>query len=82
MKKLEGCTLVNSSNASAVANRIYNYYLRRNTISSKIVATGERPADYVSVPTGFGTLTGNIKSMKIKLSNTTAADVEILESTT
>lgn len=82
VKKLEDCTLVNASNASAVANRIYNYYLRRNTISSKIVVTGERPSDYVSIPTGFGTLTGNIESMKIKLSNTTAADVEILESAT
>lgn len=81
VKTVQDCTLVNASNASAVANRVYNYYMRRNTISSKIVVSGEEPGDLVSAPTAFGTLSGNIKSMKIKLSNTTAASVEILEDT-
>jgi hypothetical protein len=79
VKTFTDCTLVNSSIASTVANRVYNYYVRRNTAKSKIVVTDEEPGGLVSVPTQFGTISGNIKSMKIKLSNTTAADVEILE---
>lgn len=79
VKPIQDCTIINASNASAVANRVYNYYTRRKTISSKIVVSAEAPADRVSIPTTFGTLTGNIESMKIKLSNTTAASVEILE---
>ena len=79
VKTVEEATLVNASNASAVANRIYNYYNRRKTTSSKIMVSTEEPADHISIPTTFGTLDGNIESMKIKLSNTTAASVEILE---
>ncbi len=79
VKPLTDCTLVNASNASAVANRIYNYYTRRKTVSSKIVVSGEKPADHVSLPTAFGTKAGNMESMKIKLSNATAANIEVLE---
>lgn len=79
VKTLTDCTLVNASNASDVATRIYNYYARRNTVSSKVVVSEEKPADYVSLPTAFGTKTGNLTSMKITLSNTTAANIELLE---
>jgi hypothetical protein len=78
IKEVKEATLVNASNASAVAARVYAYYQRRNRINSKIVVNAEKPGDRVSLPTAWGdTLTGNIESMKIKLSNTTAADVEV-----
>lgn len=78
-KTITDCTLINVSNASSVASRVYNYYLRRNTITSKIVVTDEEPGDLIALPTQFGTLNGHVQKMKIKLSNTTAAEVEVLE---
>lgn len=78
VKTVEDATLVNASNAADVAARVYAYYQRRNTVSSKIVVDGETPGDYVSIPTAWGTtMTGNVESMKLKLSNVTAADVTI-----
>lgn len=78
VKTIKDATLVSASNASDVAARVYTHYQRRNTVSSKIVVDAEAPCDYVTIPTVWGdTLTGNIESMKLKLSNTTAADVTI-----
>lgn len=78
VKTVEGAMLVNASNAADVAARVYAYYQRRNTVSSRIVVDGETPGDYVSIPTAWGsTMTGNIESMKLKLSNVTAADLTI-----
>jgi hypothetical protein len=78
VKPVADCMLVNASNAADVAARVYAYYQRRNTVSSRIVVDGEAPGDYVSIPTAWGTtMTGNIESMKLKLSNVTAADVTI-----
>lgn len=76
VKEVKEATLVNATNAAAVAARVYAYYQRRNTVSTKFVVSVEKPGDRVSVPTAWGdTMTGNIESMKIKLSNTTAADI-------
>lgn len=78
VKTVKEATLVNSSNAAAVAARVYAYYQLRNTVNSKIVVSGEEPGDYVSIPTAWGdTMTGNIESMKLKLSNKVAANVTI-----
>jgi len=78
IKVIEDATLVNASNVAAVAARVYAYYQRRDTLNSRIVVNGELPGDYVSVPTKYnGTITGHIESMKIKLSNTTAADIAV-----
>ncbi len=78
IKTVDAAMLVNASNAAAVAARVYAYYERRSTLSSRIVVAGERPGDYVSVPTKYnGTVTGNIESMKIRLSNTTAANITV-----
>lgn len=78
VKEVKDATLVSASNASAVAARVYAYYQRRNTVNTKFVVTMEKPGDRVSVPTAWGaTMVGNVSSMKIKLSNTTAADAEI-----
>lgn len=78
VKAVREATLVNASNAAAVAARVYAYHQRRNTVSSRIVVAGEAPGAAVSVPTKWGsTMAGNITSMKIKLSNTTAANITI-----
>ena len=78
VKTVTEATLVNPANAAAVAARVYAYYQRRNTMAGKVVVNAEKPGDYVSVPTVWGeTMTGNIESMRMRLSNTVAADVRI-----
>lgn len=78
VKTVSEATLVNAANAAQVAARVYAYYQRRNKVNSKFVVVGEKPGDYVSIPTAWGqSMTGHIESMKIRLSNTTAADVTI-----
>lgn len=78
VKTVKDATLVNPSNAAAVAARVYSYYQRRNTVGSKIVVDAEEPYSYITVPTKWGTAaTGHIQSMKIKLSNTTAVEITI-----
>jgi hypothetical protein len=78
VKKFEGATLVNSSNAVAVAQRAYNYYMRRDTLNTRIVVDDEKPGDCRSISTPWDTaLTGNIISMSLVLSRTTAADIKV-----
>ncbi|MEA4894565.1 MAG: hypothetical protein VB064_04810 [Oscillospiraceae bacterium] len=75
---VEDATLVNTSNVSVVAQRVFDYYLRRDTLSERIVVEGERPGDYVSSSTPWSAeLTGDIVSMSLVLSNTTVADIKI-----
>lgn len=77
VKEVTGATLVSTANGQEVAQRVYDYYLNRNTNKAKIVWSGERLGDYVSLPTAWGTAhAGHIKKMTITLSNTVAADVE------
>ena len=72
-----GATLVSPSIGQTVAQRVYDYYTRRNTVKSKFVWKGERLGDCVTQPTPWGTtVTGNISKMTITLSNTVAADSE------
>jgi hypothetical protein len=78
VKTVKEATLVNASNAAAAAARVYAYYQRRNAVKTRAVVDGESPGDYVTVPTAWGdSMTGNIESMKLKLSNKTAADMTI-----
>lgn len=70
-------TLVSPSIGQAVAQRVYDYYSRRNTHKAKIVWRGERLGDCVNVPNAWGgTNTGNIVHMEIVLSNTVVANCE------
>jgi hypothetical protein len=80
---IENATLVSPSIAQAVAQRAYNYYLRRDTTQSKFVWRGEKLGDLVSQPTAWGdTMTGNLQKLTITLSNTVAADSETLRAVT
>lgn len=78
--EVDGATLVSPSIGQAVAQRVYDYYARRNTERIKVVWNGERLGDAVTQPTPWGTeATGNISRMEIKLSNTVVADMEALQ---
>lgn len=77
--EVKDATLVNSGNVAAVAQHVYDYYMRRQTHSVRIVMKGEVPGDYVTATTPWGTkLTGTITSMGIRLSGIAAADCEIV----
>ena len=70
-------TLVSTSIGQAVAQRVYDYYLRRNTNKAKIVWDGEMLGDMLTLPNAWGgTNTGNVAKMEIRLSNTVAASCE------
>ena len=71
VKEFRGATLVSPSIAQSVAQRIYNWYLRRSTAKADIVWKGEALGDYVSFPNSWGgSNAGSITKMEIKLSNT------------
>lgn len=72
-------TLVSTSIGQSVAQRVYDYYLKRNTNKAKIVWDGERLGDMLTLPNAWGgTNTGNVAKMEIKLSNTVAATCEAI----
>ena len=75
---VETATLVNPNNANEVAQRVYDYFMRRHTLNERIVVNGEQPGDYVITSTPWDTIVeGNIISMLTILSNTTASDIRI-----
>lgn len=70
-------TLVSPAIAQAVAQRVYNYHVRRHTNKSRFVWKGERLGDCVTQPNSWGgTNTGNLVKMEILLSNTVVAGSE------
>lgn len=72
--EVTGATLVSPAIGQAVAQRVYDYYSRRNTHTAKIVWDGERLGDCVTVPNSWGgTNTGGINRLEVKLSNTIVA---------
>lgn len=77
--EVAGATLVSPSIGQATAQRVYDYYLRRNICKSKILWAGERLGDRMTIHnTWDGTETGNLLKMEITLSNTVAGNFETL----
>ncbi len=77
--EITDATLVGPSNGPAVAQHVYQYYMRRSTQSIKIVMDGEKPGDCVTALTPWGTeITGNVATMNITLSGIAAADCEVV----
>ena len=75
--EVTGATLVSPGIGQATAQRVYDYYQKRNTNKAKVVWAGELLGDYVSLPNAWGSAnSGHIEKMEIKLSNTVAADCE------
>lgn len=76
--EISDATLVSPSNVATVAQRAYSYFTRRDTLNAKIVVTAEKPGDYVTINTPWGTaVTGSITEMTTNLSNTTAAEIKV-----
>lgn len=72
-------TLVNMENVQQVAQYLYDYYMRRNRQSIKIVVDQERPGDYVKTTSPWMTnITGHITRMDLTLSGIAAADCEVI----
>lgn len=72
--EIKGATLVSTSIGQATAQRIYDYYMKRNTNNAKIVWKGERLGDYMTLSNAWGSSnTGHTSRMEIRLSNTVAA---------
>lgn len=79
VKEVDGATLISTHNGQATAQRVYDYYARRNTHKSKILLNGEKLGDCLSQPTPWETQEiGNVEYMKITLSHIVAADIESL----
>ena len=77
--EITDATLVSPSIGQAVAQRVYDYYLKRSTNKAKIVWAGEKLGDRLAMPNAWdGTNTGNVAKMEIRLSNTVAANVEAI----
>lgn len=77
-KEVTGATLVSADIGQAVAQRVYNYYLKRDTNSAQIVYNGEKLGDCLSIYTPWDSLvTGNLQKMEITLSNTVAYKAEV-----
>lgn len=76
--KITDATLVSPSVAQAAAQRLYDYYQRRNTGKAKVVFAGERLGDRLSLPDSCGGATvGNLTKMEIRLSNTVVYTGEV-----
>lgn len=77
--EVTNATLVSDGIGQTTAQRVYDYYQKRNTNKAKIVWNGERLGDYVSLPNAWrSTNEGHIEKMSITLSNTVAATCEAL----
>lgn len=77
VKGFHHATLVSPANARAVAQRVYDWYMRRDLARASIVWKGEVLGDYVSFPNSWdGPNAGTITKMEIKLSNTVIAKCE------
>ena len=70
---VEDATLVSTHNVQAIAQRLYDYYLKRNAYTGRIVWNGEKLGDLLTMQNAWdGTHTGTIERMEFILSNTVA----------
>lgn len=77
---VQNATLVSTYNGQAVAQRVFDHSLRRNTHVSKVIYSGEKLGDCLKQPTPWNTeITGNATSISITLSGIVAADITSLE---
>ncbi len=79
VKEVKEATLVSPDIGAAAARRVYGYYSLRDTAKARIVWRGELLGDCVTLPSSWDAEpTGNIERMDYVLSNTVAAEVEVL----
>lgn len=78
VKEVKSATLVSPDIGQAVAQRLYDFYAKRDQISARIVYDREKLGDCVRIYTPWGTLdTGNLHKMEITLSNTVVYKAEV-----
>lgn len=76
---IEEMTLISPNNVDTVLDNVYNYIIRRNTMSTKIIVGEHKAGDFITVPKSWGeAVTGNVTKMSISLSNLTVADIEVV----
>lgn len=77
--KVEGATLVSLVNATAVAERLAEYYSHNERINYKIATKRETPGDVVKIAHPYGgTVSGCIESADITVSAKLAAEESVL----
>lgn len=54
VKSVSGCYLVNTSNAQAILERVYNYLVSTEKLSAKMILGSAKVGDIVEVPTDYG----------------------------
>ena len=70
---------MHADNAQAVAQRVYDYWMRRKTLNSRMVWADESLMQRVTMPTPWGEdLTGHLTAATLTLSNLVVADAEVL----
>lgn len=78
VKEVKSATLVSIDIGQSVAQRLYDFYTKRDQISARVVYSGEKLGDCVSIYTPWGTLsTGNLHKMEVTLSNTAVFKAEV-----
>ncbi|MDR1940027.1 MAG: hypothetical protein LBQ40_04450 [Clostridiales bacterium] len=66
--KIEGATLINSTNSAEVLERCYNYFMKNVTVNNNIIVTDVKVGDTVEVETDYmGVITGVIESLRYNL---------------
>lgn len=76
--QVPNATLVSPAIAQSAAQRVYDYYLLRDTAKAKIVWNGELLGDCVTLPNAWNeTNTGSLSKMDMVLSNVVAANSEV-----
>lgn len=79
VKTMKAATLISPDIGQETAQRIYDWYCKRDTISAKIVYDGERLGDRVRIYTPWDTLMeGHLQKMEISLSNTVVYRAEVV----
>lgn len=79
VKTMKAVTLISPDIGQATAQRIYDWYCKRDTISAKIVYDGERLGDRVKIYTPWDTLMeGHLQKMEVSLSNTVVYKAEVI----
>lgn len=77
--EFSGCYLCNNSNATARAEEILAYYMRRNTYTAKHIVRGQNLGERATVHLPWGDVkNANIKKMSISVTGLTVSDTEFL----
>lgn len=76
---IDDATLVSASNAEEILQRVFDFYMQRNTHHLAFRLDGEKMGDRVTTPTTWGEIVeGNITRAMIRLSGIAVADSEVL----